>query len=68
LSLRVVPRVAAAGGVAVGAAVLVDLPSVVEAVLASALFVALALMFRAVPDELLVEGRAALVRLRGSRA
>ncbi len=67
-SLAIVPRVLVAAGVAVGAALLLELPSAVEAVIALALFAALALLLRAVPDELIVEAREALVRLRASRA
>ncbi len=68
LSLAIVPRAAVAAAVAVGAALLLDLPSGVEAAISLVLFAGLALLLRAVPDELLVEARGVIVRLRASRA
>jgi O-antigen/teichoic acid export membrane protein len=62
LSLRVIPRLAVAGAVAVAIPVALSLPALPAAVIGTAVFGALALALRAVPDEVLVEARRLLSR------
>jgi O-antigen/teichoic acid export membrane protein len=68
IRLAVVPRLVVAVAAGVAAAWASGLPSLPAALLALLVCAALALVLRVVPHELLIELRAAAVRLRASRA
>jgi hypothetical protein len=57
LALGVVPRCAVATGAAIGAALVLDVHSVVASAVASGVYFAIALVLRAIPEELLQEVR-----------
>jgi hypothetical protein len=63
-SLARMPRVLAAGAVAAALAFVPSVPAIVLAAAAGVVYVGLALLLRAVPDEVIVEARHLRARLR----
>jgi O-antigen/teichoic acid export membrane protein len=67
LRLTIIPRLVVAAAAGVGAHALLGLPALPGSIVAMVVCAAVALLLRAVPDELMVEARSAWVRLRAWR-